>query len=100
MLSTPPREWDGRAAADRRNPALAFRGGFYSFDQLLSLRKDNDFAARNRIDARQAHYDRCQKQLDALGEPYHPYRSIVAWYCWRAAQLYAGSAPTPVTAQP
>ncbi|HEY3957511.1 MAG TPA: hypothetical protein VGM53_29440 [Streptosporangiaceae bacterium] len=40
------------------------------------------------------------KQLDALGEPYHPYRSIVAWYCWRAAQLYAGSAPTPVTAQP
>ena len=24
------------------------------------------------------------KQLDALGEPYHPYRSIVAWYCARA----------------
>ena len=24
------------------------------------------------------------KQLDALGEPYHPYRSIVAWYCSRA----------------
>ena len=40
------------------------------------------------------------KELDALGEPYHPYRSILAWYCWRAAQLYAGSAPTAVTAQP
>jgi DNA-3-methyladenine glycosylase II len=40
------------------------------------------------------------RQLDALGEPYHPYRSVVAWYCWRAAQLYAGSAPVPVTAQP
>jgi len=39
------------------------------------------------------------KQLDALGEPYHPYRSIVAWYCWRAAQLYAGSAATELTAQ-
>ncbi len=38
------------------------------------------------------------KQLDLLGEPYHPYRSVVAWYCWRAAQLYAGSAATPVTA--
>jgi DNA-3-methyladenine glycosylase II len=38
------------------------------------------------------------KQLDALGEPYHPYRSIVAWYCWRAAQLYAGTAATAVTA--
>ncbi|HEX3966223.1 MAG TPA: hypothetical protein VHZ03_57865 [Trebonia sp.] len=38
------------------------------------------------------------KQLDALGEPYHPYRSIVAWYCWRAAQMYAGTAATAVTA--
>jgi DNA-3-methyladenine glycosylase II len=37
------------------------------------------------------------KQLDLLGEPYRPYRSIVAWYCWRAAQLYAGAARTPVT---
>jgi DNA-3-methyladenine glycosylase II len=36
------------------------------------------------------------KQLDALGEPYHPYRSVVAWYCWRATQLYAGTARTPV----
>lgn len=40
------------------------------------------------------------RELDALGEPYHPYRSIVAWYCWRAVQLYARAAPTPVTAQP
>jgi len=23
--------------------------------------------------------------LEALGEPYRPYRSLVAWYCWRAA---------------
>jgi DNA-3-methyladenine glycosylase II len=37
------------------------------------------------------------KQLDLLGVPYRPYRSIVAWYCWRAAQLYAGAARTPVT---
>ena len=40
------------------------------------------------------------KELDVLGEPFHPYRSIVAWYCWRATQLYAGAAPTAVTAQP
>jgi DNA-3-methyladenine glycosylase II len=39
------------------------------------------------------------KQLDALGEPYHPYRSVVAWYCWRADHLYAGTAATAVTAQ-
>ena len=40
------------------------------------------------------------KQLDALGEAYHPYRSVVAWYCWRAAQVYAGAAATAVTAKP
>jgi aromatic ring-opening dioxygenase LigB subunit len=68
MLSTPPREWDGRAAADRRNRELAFRGATYSFDQLYALRQADDFAARNTMAARQAHYDRCQKQLDALGE--------------------------------
>ena len=38
------------------------------------------------------------KQLDLLGEPYHPYRTVVAWYCWRATQLYAGAASTAVTA--
>jgi 3-methyladenine DNA glycosylase/8-oxoguanine DNA glycosylase len=25
------------------------------------------------------------KELGVLGEPYRPYRSLVAWYCWRAA---------------
>lgn len=24
------------------------------------------------------------RELETLGEPYRPYRSIVAWYCWRA----------------
>jgi DNA-3-methyladenine glycosylase II len=27
------------------------------------------------------------KELDPLGDPYRPYRSVVAWYCWRAAEL-------------
>ena len=25
------------------------------------------------------------KQLEALGEPFRPYRSLVAWWCWRTA---------------
>ena len=24
-------------------------------------------------------------ELEVLGEPYRPDRSVVAWYCWRAA---------------
>ena len=27
--------------------------------------------------------------LMALGEPYRPFRSLVAWYCWRAAEARA-----------
>ncbi len=37
------------------------------------------------------------KQLDLLGEPYRPYRTVLAWYSWRAAQLYAGSVASAVT---
>jgi DNA-3-methyladenine glycosylase II len=32
------------------------------------------------------------KQLDALGERFRPYRSVVAWYCWRASELYGKQA--------
>lgn len=38
------------------------------------------------------------KRLELLGEPYRPYRSVVAWYCWRAVQLYGGAAASAVTA--
>lgn len=37
------------------------------------------------------------RELEALGEPYRPYRTVVAWYCWRAAELYAGAAASAVT---
>lgn len=29
------------------------------------------------------------KELDLLGDAYRPYRSVVAWYCWRAVELFA-----------
>jgi DNA-3-methyladenine glycosylase II len=31
-------------------------------------------------------------QLLGLGEPYRPYRSVVAWYCWRAIDLHSPKA--------
>ena len=37
------------------------------------------------------------KQLEPLGEPFRPYRSILAWYCWRAAERYGGAADSAVT---
>jgi DNA-3-methyladenine glycosylase II len=38
------------------------------------------------------------RRLEELGEVYRPYRSLVAWYCWRAAQLYGGAQRSAVTA--
>jgi DNA-3-methyladenine glycosylase II len=37
------------------------------------------------------------RELDPLGEPYRPYRSVLAWYCWRAAELYASAAQSALT---
>ena len=32
-----------------------------------------------------------------LGDPYRPYRTVLTWYCWRAAELRAGAAASAVT---
>jgi DNA-3-methyladenine glycosylase II len=37
------------------------------------------------------------KQLDPLGDPFRPYRSVVAWYCWRAAEIYGRAAESALT---
>jgi DNA-3-methyladenine glycosylase II len=37
------------------------------------------------------------RELEPLGEPYRPYRTVVAWYCWRAVELYAGAGASALT---
>jgi DNA-3-methyladenine glycosylase II len=37
------------------------------------------------------------RELEPLGEPYRPYRTVVAWYCWRAVELYAGVGDSALT---
>jgi DNA-3-methyladenine glycosylase II len=37
------------------------------------------------------------RELKPLGEPFRPYRSVAAWYCWRAAELYADAAESALT---
>ncbi len=36
-------------------------------------------------------------ELRPLGEAFRPYRSVAAWYCWRAAELYGGAADSALT---
>ena len=37
------------------------------------------------------------RELGPFGDPFRPYRSVAAWYCWRAAELYAGAADSALT---
>jgi DNA-3-methyladenine glycosylase II len=37
------------------------------------------------------------KELARLGEPFRPYRSVAAWYCWRACEVYARARDSEVT---
>ncbi len=37
------------------------------------------------------------KALEERGEALRPYRSVAAWYCWRACALYAGAADSALT---
>ena len=37
------------------------------------------------------------RALEPLGDPFRPYRSIAAWYCWRACELLAGAGDSALT---
>jgi DNA-3-methyladenine glycosylase II len=37
------------------------------------------------------------RELEPLGDPFRPYRTVLAWYCWRAAELYAGAGDSALT---
>ncbi|MFW3169574.1 hypothetical protein [Geodermatophilus sp. CPCC 206100] len=66
QLSTPPEEWGQRARADHRNPALAFRGGDYTFEQLRDLR-DAAFAAECDPELWQKRHAASRAAIDELG---------------------------------
>jgi Catalytic LigB subunit of aromatic ring-opening dioxygenase len=66
QLSTPPQEWGQRASADRRNPALAFRGADYSFEELSELR-GAAFAAECELDVQRERHTRSRAAIEELG---------------------------------
>ena len=38
-----------------------------------------------------------ERELEPLGDTFRPYRSVAAWYCWRACELLAGAADSELT---
>ena len=37
------------------------------------------------------------RELEPLGDAFRPYRTVLTWYCWRAAELRAGAAGSALT---
>jgi DNA-3-methyladenine glycosylase II len=37
------------------------------------------------------------RELEPLGDPYRPYRTVAAWCCWRAVELYTGAGDGDLT---
>jgi 3-O-methylgallate 3,4-dioxygenase len=66
QLSTPPEEWGQRARADRRNPALVYRGGDHSFEELTRLR-GAAFAAECDPQVQRERHARGRVAIDELG---------------------------------
>jgi hypothetical protein len=66
MLSTPPELWGKRVAADKKNPALMFRGKKYVFDELVAIRKDENLGAQSGLEEWTARNERCQHAIARL----------------------------------
>jgi 3-O-methylgallate 3,4-dioxygenase len=66
QLSTPPEEWGQRARADHRNPALAFRGGDHTFEELTQLR-NAAFAGECDLELQRERHARSRAAIDELG---------------------------------
>src|SRR5690554_5211651 len=67
LLNTPPEEWGQRAKADRRNPALAFRGKDYTFEELSELR-GAAFAGECTPDVWARKHAACRTAIRSLGD--------------------------------
>ena len=67
LLTLTPDQWHLREQVDRTRKH-AFRGGTYSFDQLVELRAHEGIGPKNTLEARTAFHARCQTHLDALGD--------------------------------
>jgi hypothetical protein len=69
MLSTPPEGWDLRVPDDRRS-LHHFRGGDWSFDELVALRKDENLAAQIEPRVWRERHAACRRAIEVLAEVY------------------------------
>ena len=70
MLSTPWEQWDQRVEFDRQTAAHDFRGGAYSFDQLVAMRRDQHFEREITPEKWRTRYAACQAAIERLADKY------------------------------
>ena len=69
LLSTPADKWDLRAQNDRENPELEYRGGKFTFPELMEFRKhEKDFRKEIELPVREERHQRNQRAMDRLGQ--------------------------------
>lgn len=78
QLFLQPDQWELRATADRQNPEHWFRGKPYNYETLLAARRGESFAAYLTPQAKQAHFDRCQRAIGAIADVYRSAKPDIA----------------------
>jgi len=70
MLTTPWEKWDGRVTADRQNSDLRFRGGGFTFDQLVEERRREDLAREVTQELWRERHQACQTAIATLAQKF------------------------------
>lgn len=76
MLSTPPEQWDSRVAADRTR-IHDFRGKKWSFDELVTARRNEGLAQQIKLDVWRERHARCRAGLGELARVFDEVRPDV-----------------------
>lgn len=78
MLSIPAKYWFERVSFDRTNPEHYYRGGVYTFDQLVDKLRGRDLAAQITPEVSEARQARCQRAISALADVWEARRPDLA----------------------
>lgn len=70
MLSIAPEYWKDRVLADRANPEHFFNGKTYTFEEMTSVRRNENLAAQITPEVCLERHARCQQAIATLGDIY------------------------------
>lgn len=77
QLHTTVEQWQLRVKADRERKH-PFRGGLYSFDELVDMRRSEDLDARSSMEAQRGYHARCQAAMAKLADKWQEIGADVA----------------------